>query len=133
MRWRNHFIGAASILLLLVGSTSSAKAWYYGCNSYYYYGTCPDWYWSRGLLCPWSLCCGGYGGYGWGGYGYGGCGWGGDYGCGYGGWCLPNYSFCPNPPVNTVTMQTESELGGYQAVSYVRVLGARVGLVEGLR
>jgi hypothetical protein len=127
MRWKNHFIGGASILLLLAGSTSSAKAWYYGCNSYYYYGACPDWYWSRGLLCPWSLCGGGFGGY----YGYNGYGWGGCYGCGYG--CWPNYSFCPNPPINTLTMQTESELSGYQAVSYVRVLGSRVGFVDGPR
>ena len=132
MRWRNHFIGAASILLLLAGSTS-AKAWYYGCNSCYCYGACPGWYWSRGLLSPWSLCCGGYyGGYGWGGgyYGYGGYGLG---GYGYGGCCLPNYSFCPNLPGYTLTMQTESELGGYQAISYVRVLGSRVALVDGPR
>jgi hypothetical protein len=115
-----YLAGVASVVVLLAG-TSSAKAWfYYPRYGYYNYGACPDWYWSRGLLCPWSLC-GGYGG-------WGGSGW---NGCGYGGCCLPNYSFCPNPPMTVVTMESESEMGGYQAVSYVKVAGSRVGVIGG--
>jgi hypothetical protein len=127
MRWTKHLAGVASVLVLLAGTTS-AKAWFYPNLSYYYYGACPDCYWSRGLLCPWSLCCGGYGCYG----GYGGYGYGGGYPY-YGGCCLPNYSFCPNPPANVVTMETETEMGGYQAVSYVRVAGSRVAFIGGPR
>jgi hypothetical protein len=113
MRWRNWLMGAASLLVLACGTTS-ARGWFYNyCDCYYYYGACPDWYWSRGLLYPWSLCPGGC-------CNGGACGWG----------CWPNYSFCPNPPYNYLTSETEVDLGGYQAVSYVRVLGGRVGFMS---
>ena len=118
MRWMRHLAGIVSVLVLLAG-TSSAKAWFYYPNySYYYYGACPDCYWSRGLLCPWSVCggYGGWGGYGWNGYGCWGC-------------CLPNYSFCPNPPMSVVVMESESEMAGYQAISYVKIAGSRVGVI----
>jgi hypothetical protein len=128
MRWRKWLMAAASLVLLL-SSTGSAQAWFYNpwfynYNSYYYYGACPDWYWSRGLLWPWSLCP-------WGGCGYGygnGYGWGAASNCCYG---YPNYSFCPNPPTNYLVSENEVELGGYQAAPYVRVLGSRVGMVAG--
>jgi hypothetical protein len=78
---------------------------------------------------PWRTACDPFWDYG--------CGVWGPMGYGYGCWticgCNPElYTFCRNAqPPEIFNCHYEVELGGYQAVSYVRVLGARATLVEG--
>jgi hypothetical protein len=108
MRAPQWFLTAATVLLL-AGSRAQA----FGCYDSYW-GPCygADWYWSQALLCPWSVCS-----YGWG------------LPAG-GAWCSPVYSFCH---CSSCWLSTTNEvsLGGYEAVPYIKVAGARIGYIAG--